>query len=58
MFQKILLDTATNIPDRPATWSEALELMGIGWGGIFIVIIIIMLVVLVLNSVSGKKSDK
>ena len=42
------------IAERPATWQEALRLMGTGWGSIFIVILIIMLTIVLLN-VAGKK---
>lgn len=42
---------ADSIPERPAETSEALKLMGIGWGSIFIVIAIIMATILLLNYV-------
>ena len=42
------------IADRPATWQEALRLMGAGWGSIFIVILIIMLTIALLGA-AGKK---
>lgn len=57
MFGKVLME-AVGIPDRPATWAEALELMGVGWGSIFIVIAIIILVVVVLNAATKKKDGK
>ncbi len=43
------------IPERVATWQESLELMGLGWGSIFIVIILIMLCVVLLNRIFQKK---
>ena len=42
------------IADLPATWQEALRLMGAGWGSIFIVILIIMLTIALLGA-AGKK---
>lgn len=43
------------IPDRPATTEEALWLMGVGWGSIFIVIAILIVLVLLLNAAGRKK---
>ncbi len=54
-LQTLLLTADKTIPERPATWEEALELMGIGWGSIFIVIIIVMICILVLNKIFSKK---
>lgn len=52
----ILLEQAQQtITDRPATWKEALSLMGTGWGSIFIVILIIMLTIYLLNAAFRKK---
>lgn len=42
------------IPDRPATTVEALELMGIGWGSIFVIILLMIVFVLLLNRISKK----
>lgn len=42
------------IPDRPATTAEALELIGIGWGSIFVIILLMIVFVLILNRVSKK----
>lgn len=43
------------IPARPATWLEALKLMGTGWGSIFIVITVIILVTVILNRTCREK---
>ena len=53
----ILLTATANdgIPARPAQWQESLELMGVGWGSIFIVIILVMICILVLNKIFSKK---
>lgn len=40
---------AAEIPERPATVQESLELMGVGWGCIFLVIIIMMIAIAFLN---------
>ena len=45
----------SDIPARPADWKESLELMGVGWGSIFVVIIIVMACILVLNKIFSKK---
>lgn len=45
----------TAIAERPATWKEALSLMGTGWGSIFIVILIIMLTIYLLNAAFKKR---
>ena len=52
-----LLDAASKgeIPARPATISESLKLMGIGWGCIFIVIAVIAVVTIILNRVCRDK---
>lgn len=47
---------AGTIPDRPATTEEALWLMGVGWGSIFIVIAIMIVLVLILNAAGRKKN--
>ncbi len=43
------------IPDRNATVRESLQLIGEGWGSIFIVILIMIVVILGLNKVFSKK---
>lgn len=43
-----------SIPEREATISEALQLIGEGWGSIFIVIFIMILVILGLNKIFSK----
>ena len=55
MFFQVLT-AAAEIPARPATWQEALKLMGQGWGSIFIVIILIMLSVYILNRLFRAKN--
>ena len=51
-----MLAAADGIPERPADWMESLELMGVGWGSIFIVITIVMVCILVLNRIFSKKN--
>lgn len=53
LLQMLML--SDTIPDRRATWQESLELIGIGWGSIFIVILIIIVVILILNKMFVKK---
>ena len=53
LLHTLLLTDA--IPERRATWQEALELIGVGWGSIFVVIGIIILVILILNKMFVKK---
>ncbi len=48
------LNAAATIPEREATISEALQLIGEGWGSIFIVIFIMILVIQILNKVFNK----
>lgn len=45
------------IPDRPATWLEALKLMGQGWGSIFLVILVMMLCIYLLNRLFRRKTE-
>ena len=54
LLQNLLTLTDT-IPDRRATWQESLELIGLGWGSIFLVIAIIILVITILNKMFVKK---
>ena len=56
MLFQLLTATATEIPDRVATWKESLRLLAQGWGSIFIVILIIMLSVYVINWAFKKRS--
>ncbi len=51
-----LAAAAGAIPDRPAAVKEALWLMGVGWGSIFIVIAILIILVLLLNAACRKKN--
>ena len=44
-----------SIPQREATTTESLKLIGEGWGSIFIVILIMILVTMLLNRVFSKK---
>lgn len=41
--------------DSQASWQESLELMGVGWGSIFIVIVFIMITILALNRIMSQK---
>ena len=50
-----VVETAKEIPDRPAEILEALQLIAKGWGGIFIVIIIMMICILGLNKAFSKR---
>lgn len=49
-----MLQSVIHIADRPATTAEALELIGIGWGSIFLVILIMIVFVLILNRLFRK----
>ena len=51
-----LAAAAGTIPDRPAAVKEALWLMAVGWGSIFIVIAILIILVLLLNAACRKKN--
>ena len=42
----------------PENLITALELLGIGWGGIFVVMIVIYLVSLALSKIFAPKGDK
>jgi len=49
-----VLLSETAIPERQATISEALQLIGEGWGSIFIVIVFMICVIMGLNKVFSK----
>ena len=49
-----MLQSVMYVADRPATTAESLELMGIGWGSIFVVILIMIVFVLILNRLFRK----
>ncbi len=53
-MDSLVLLTETAIPERSATISEALQLIGEGWGSIFIVIVFMIAVILCLNKVFSK----
>ena len=50
----LVMLTEATIPERSATLSEALQLIGEGWGSIFIVIVFMIGVILCLNKVFSK----
>lgn len=54
-FLQTLLTLSDTIPDRKATWQESLELIGVGWGSIFLVIAIVIVVIIILNKMFTKK---
>lgn len=54
-FLQNILTLTDTIPDRRATLEESLELIGVGWGSIFLVIGIIIIVITILNKMFAKK---